>query len=151
MRLRSALEDFETNTLGALPGLLGRIVYLGRLHDGNGVYDHWGLAKVYGDNAAQHAMHTSHRGLLSEVLRKPLVVLFNDIATSCSSEHLTEEELLVLLAQSPPKPLSRSARAHLGSVLGALSALIEEQKSANLRDASQPQRPVLEPRPPVGI
>src|SRR5712691_4298022 len=44
MRLKSALEDFEANTLGAVPGLLGRLSYVGRLHDGKGTYDHWGLA-----------------------------------------------------------------------------------------------------------
>lgn len=139
MRLKSALEDFEANTLGAVPGLLGRLSYVGRLHDGNGTYEHWGLARVYGDDAAKRAIGASHRVLLSEVLKKPLAVLLNDVLASCSSEHMTEGEFLASLTQSPPKPLSRAALAHLRSVLSALSALVESRDDANLRGASQPR------------
>lgn len=155
MRLKSALEDFEANTLGAVPGLLGRLSYVGGLRDGKGTgtgrYEHWGLARVYGDDAAQSAIRASHRVLLSEVLKKPLAVLLKDVPASCANEHLTESEFLAALAQSSPKPLSPAARAHLGSVLSALSALLESQNNANLRGASQPPQPAQEPRPPAGI
>ncbi len=143
MRLKSALEDFEANTLGAVLGLLGRLSYVGRLHDGKGTgtgrYEHWGLARVYGDDAAQSAIRASHRVLLSEVLKKPLAVLLKDVPASCANEHLTESEFLAALAQSSPKPLSPAARAHLASVLSALSALIENRENANPRGASQPR------------
>jgi hypothetical protein len=143
MRLKSALEDFETNTLGAVPGLLGRLSYVGGLRDskgtGTGRYEHWGLARVYGDDAAQCAIRASHRVLLSEVLKKPLAVLLKDVPASCANEHLTETEFLAALAQSSPKPLSPAARAHLGSVLSALSALVESRENANPRGASQPR------------
>ena len=157
MRLKSALEDFAANTLGAVPGLLGRLSYVGRLHGGKGTgtgrYEHWGLARVYGDDAAQSAIRASHRVLLSEVLKKPLAVLLKDVPASCANEQLTEREFLAALAQaqSSPKPLSPAARAHLGSVLSALSALLENQNNANLRGASQPPQPAQEPRPPAGI
>jgi hypothetical protein len=155
MRLKSAIEDFEANTLGAVPGLLGRLSYVGRLHDGkgtgNGRYEHWGLAKVYGDDAAQGAIRSSHRVLLSEVLKKPLAVLLKDLLASCSNERLTETDFLAALAQSSPKPLSPAARAHLGSVLNALSALVESRNNANLRGASQPPPPAQESRPPADI
>ena len=154
MRLKSALEDFEANTLGVMPGLLARLSYLGSLHDGEGIYDHWGLTKVYGEQTAQRAIRSSHRGLLFEVLKKPLVVLLKDVVVSCSNEHLTEQEFLAQLAQSSPrpvpKPLSPSARAHLGSVLSALSALVESRDAANLQGASQSRQPAQEPRPPAG-
>jgi hypothetical protein len=143
MRLKSALEDFESNTLGAVPGLLGRLSYVGRLHDGKemgtGRYEHWGLARVYGDDAAQSAIRASHRVLLSEVLKKPLAVLLKDVPPSCANEHLTESEFLAALAQSSPKPLSPAARAHLASVLSALSALVENRENAIPRGASQPR------------
>ena len=137
MRLKSALEDFERNTLSAVPGLLGRLSYVGRLQDGTGTYDHWGLAKVYGDDAAQYAIRASHRILLSEILKKPLAVLLKDVLTSCSNEHPTEGELLASLTLSPPKHLSPASLAHLRSVLCALSALVESRNAANLRGASQ--------------
>ena len=76
MRLKSAIEDFEANTLGAVPGLLGRLSYVGRLRDGNatgnGRYEHWGLAKVYGDDAAQFAIRASHRALALRGLEETL-------------------------------------------------------------------------------
>jgi hypothetical protein len=106
---------------------------------GNGKYEHWGLAKVYGDVEAQRVISASHRALLAEVLKKPLAVLLQDVPESCSNEHLTEREFLATLAQakadSLPKPLSASSRAHLRSVLSALSALVENRDSANLQGA----------------
>lgn len=151
MRLKSAFEDFEVNTLGALPGLLGKLSYVGRLHDGKGGYNHWGLASVYGGDAAQCAIRASHRALLSEVLREPLAVLLKDVDALCSHEHQTESELLDSLKNSPPKSLSPAAMAHLGSVLSALSALAESRNSANLRGASQFPQPGQGPPPPAGI
>jgi len=150
MRLKSALEDFKANSLGAVPGLLGRLSYVGRLRDGSGRYEHWGLAKVYGDDAAQCAIRASHRVLLSEVLKKPLAVLLNDVPASCANEHLTERDFLASLTESPPKPLSPAALAHLRSVLSALSALVESRNNASLRCASQPRQPAQESRPPAG-
>ena len=141
MRLKSALEDFETNTLGAVPGLLGRLFYVGRLQDGNevgnGRYQHWGLARVYGEDAAQNAIRASHRILLSAVLKKPLAVLVKDARASCSNEHLTEREFLasLTLGHAAPKPLSPASRAHLSSVLSALSALVESRKDSDLPSA----------------
>ena len=139
MRLKSAREDFETNTLGAVPGLLGRLAYVGRLHDGKGKYEHWGLAKVYGDDAAQCAISASHRILISEVLKRPLAVLLKDVLTSCENEHAKERKCVVSLTQAQPKPLSSTALAHLRSVVNALSALIENRNDANPRGAAQPR------------
>jgi hypothetical protein len=150
MRLKSALEDFETNSLGAVPGALGRLSYVGKLHDGEGTYDHWGLAKVYGDDAAQCALRTSHRALLSEVLKKPLAMLIRDLLASCSNGQLSEGEFLTSLTHSPPKPLSPAARAHLKSVLSALSALVESRNSANPPSASPLPPPAQEPPPLAG-
>jgi hypothetical protein len=150
MRLKSAREDFETNTLGAVPGLLGRLSYVGRLQDNKGKYEHWGLAKVYGNEAAQGAISASHRVLLSEVLKKPLASLLKDVSTLCSKEHVAEREFLAALAVASPKHPSPAARAHLESVLSALSALVESRNDASLRDASPPPPPVQEPRPPAG-
>lgn len=155
MRLKSALEDFETTTLRVVPGLLGRLYYVGRLSDGNGVYDHWGLAKVYGPEAAQGAIRTSHRVLVSEVLKKPLSSLLQELLAACSNgqsaENLTEKEFLAKLAESPPKPLSPAARAHLGSVLSALSALVESRNTASHQSASPPRPPAQEPPHPADI
>jgi hypothetical protein len=149
MRLKSALEDFEANTLEVVPGLLGRLCYVGRLHDGEGRYEHWGLAKVYGNEAAERAIRASHRVLFSEILKKPLAFLLADVPASCSNEQLTAPEFLARLTQAAPKPLSPAARAHLGSVLSALSALVESRNIATPPIASPPQPPGRESRPPA--
>ena len=135
MRLKSALDDFAANTLGSVPGLLGRLSYVGKLHDGKGTYSHWGLAKVYGDDTAQTAIRASHRELLSQVLKKPLAILLEDVRSSSASRHVTEGELLATLRDSPPKPLSPAALAHLKAVLSALSALLANRDNANPRGA----------------
>jgi hypothetical protein len=151
MRLKSALEDFEANTLSAIRGLLSKLSYVGRLRNGNGTYEHWGLTRVYGDDAAQSAIRASHRVLLFEVLKKPLATLLKDAQASCSKEQLTEREFLASPTLCPPTPASPAARAHLKSVLSALSALVESRNDANPQAASQPQQPAQEPRPPAGI
>lgn len=151
MRLRSAPEDFAVNTLEAVPGLLSRFFYVGRLHDGEGMYEHWGMARIYGEDAAQCAIRASHRVLLSKVLKQPLASLLKDVPASCELGRLTERELLTSLAHSQPKMLSPSARAHLRSVLSALLALVESQNNANPQAALPPRQPGQESQPPAGI
>jgi hypothetical protein len=151
MRLKSALEDFEANTLRLITGLLGRFFYVGRLLDGRGSYQHWGLTKVHGGEAAQRAIRASHRGLLAEILKKPVAALLQDVPVSSSHQQLSETEFLATLPQASPKPLSPEARAHLGSVWNALSALLESRNSANPRAASPPLPPGPESRPPADI
>jgi hypothetical protein len=77
--LRSALEDFENSTLSAVPGLLGKLRYLARLHNGGGAYSHWGLGKVYGSGPAENAIRASHQTLVSQILRTPLRDLADDL------------------------------------------------------------------------
>ena len=113
MRLKSALEDFEANTLESVSGLLARLSYVGGLHDGKGAYEHWGLAKAHGPEAAQRAIRESHRELLAEVLKEPLGALLNDLLASSANEHLTEREFLAALTGCQPKPVSPAALAHL--------------------------------------
>lgn len=139
MRLKSAFEDFESSTLAAVAGLLGRFSYVGKLHAGRGVYKHWGLAKIYGEDPAQRAMRSSHRVLLTAILRKPLGSLYKDLSESCTNGQQTQKEFLSSLTEARPKPISPAAGAHLKSVLSALWALVENQKSASRPGASQPR------------
>jgi hypothetical protein len=137
MRLRSALEDFESTTLGAVPGLLGKLSYTSSLHDGSGMYRHWGLETVYGADDAQRAISAAHRILLSRVLKTPLPVLLDDLKASCGDEQRTETEFLFSLSEkrSLPKPLPPASPEHLRSVLHALSALLESRHAATLQGA----------------
>lgn len=146
MALRSPLEDFESTTLGAIPGLLGRLHYLAGLHDGRGRYSHWGMARVHGEEGARRAIRTSHAAVLAQVLRAPLRVLDEDLRCSASSAHTTAAEFLLSLKQLVPQVLpERSVEAsekHFMAVLHALSVLAANQGRANRPDASRPPLPV---------
>ena len=137
MRLRSPLEDFEANTLAAVPGLLGKLHYIAALHDGEGAYDHWGLEKIYGTMAAQEAIDESHRMLLSKILKTPIAVLLDDLKTFSSSHQLATRQFISVLdsPQSLPKPRTRAAQLHFKSVLHALSALAESLHVASCQNA----------------
>ena len=144
MPLRSALEDFEGTSLGAIPGLLGKLHYFAELHDGRGRYSHWGMGRVYGEEAARRAMCTSHAAVLTRVLRTPLRVLAEDLSNSASSAQITPFAFLSSLGKLTPQALPAGAVAasqtHLMAVLHALSALVETR--ASRQDAAPPRPPV---------
>lgn len=146
MTLRSALEDFESTSLGAVPGLLGKLHYVAQLHDGRGGYSHWGMGRVHGQEAARRAIRTSHAALLMRVLRTPLRVLAEDLGCSASSLRLTPLEFLPslekLTAQALPGRPMAAEQKHLTAVLHALSALAENPALASRPGASPPQPPV---------
>ena len=137
MRLRSVLEDFESNTLAAVPGLLGKLSYLAALHDGNGAYGHWGLDKVYGPDASQAAITTLHRAVLSKILKTPLPVLLDDVRNSSAGHQVAAKEFLFSLSspQSLPKSPPPASQVHFKSVLHALLALAESRHTANRQNA----------------
>ncbi len=137
MRLRSALEDFETNTLDAVPGLFGKLSYLAELHDGNGVYSHWGLERVYGQDTARGAMNSSHRTLLSKILKTPLEALVDDVRASSASRQQTAREFLSSLTsnRSLPKAPPPASQAHFRSVLHAVSVLAGTRNTASRLNA----------------
>jgi hypothetical protein len=140
--LKSALEDFESTSLGAIPGLLGKLHYLAVLHDGRGSYSHWGMARVHGEEAARRAIRISHAAVLAQVLRAPLRVLDEDLKGSASRAQTTAAEFLSSLKQLAPRVLpERSVEAsqkHLKAVLHALSVLLANPGRANRPDASPP-------------
>jgi hypothetical protein len=135
--LQSALEDFENNSLNAVPGLLGKLHYVARLHDGHGAYSHWGLARVHGPEGAQRAMRTSHRSLLAQVLRTRLHVLMADLKSSASNARTTDFEFLSYLEKRGEGALpDRPSQKHFRSVLHALSALVQNQIPGSAPSAS---------------
>lgn len=146
MGLKSALEDFEGTSLGAISGLLGKLHYFAELHDGRGRYSHWGMGRVHGEEAARRAMSTSHAAVLTRVLRTPLRVLAEDLSGSASSAQVTAQAFLLSLEKLTPQALpSRPVAAsqkHFTAVLHALSALVESQARASRPDASPPPPPV---------
>ena len=139
MARKSALEDFESTTLGAIPGLLAKLHYIATLHDGQGNYAHWGMGKVHGKEAARRALRAAHTAVLTQVLRSSLRLLDQDLRRSASGGQITEREFLVslerLAPQALPDPSVAASEKHLTAVLHALSALLENPAPASHLDA----------------
>ena len=146
MSLRSALEDLQETTLRAFAGCLNKLEYLAGLRDKGGGYEHWGLARVYGDLAAKKALARAHRSLLSKVLAMPIRKLAEDAKQSSEVAGISPAAYVERLATTSPNllpqgPGAGSAR-HLSSVLHALSSLLKNPKAdANPPNESQPRRP----------
>lgn len=66
---RDAATNLWRHTLSQVPSLFGRLVYLSALRDQNtGTYEHYGLAQVYGEGAADRVLRASHMKTFSEWL-----------------------------------------------------------------------------------
>lgn len=140
MALFSAFDDLFARTLSCLPGLLSKLDYLSGLrHQDTGLYSHWGLARVYGDTAAQEAMSEAHALLVTEILQTPLRKLMED-ATNCCADQGEQravflEELIQRSSVLLPEQVGGGSSRHFSSVLHALSALAQSQQRATRRDA----------------
>src|SRR5712692_3876191 len=125
--LKSALEDLTGTTLEAISGIFGKLEYVSDLRVPSGCYQHWGLARLHGEIAAQQALSEAHRSLVSQLLQTPLRKLLDDAQVSGSAQGVQPSAYLENLYDRaagllPPNPAAASAR-HLNSVLHALSSL----------------------------
>jgi len=60
-RNRGAIADVWRNTLSQIPTQFGKLAYFGVLRNPNtGVYDHHGLAAIFGEDEARSALAASH-------------------------------------------------------------------------------------------
>jgi hypothetical protein len=123
MVLLSAFEDLMVRTLGILSGPLSQLSYLGSLRS-NGQYQHWGLARAYGDAAAGSAISDAHTHVWLEVLRTPLRKLVGEM--NAAPEGITQARAAGWRSQVPaltPVNLSGGSRRHFHSILLAISLL----------------------------
>ncbi len=131
----SACEDLVSRTLGALPGLLARLGYLGGLRTDGDSYEHWGLKRTHGELVAQKACQQVHAALWLELLRTPLGQLWSDVEASCAGEGETPRVYLEKLFQQRgklvPADLKGGSVLHFNSVLSALLALSRTRWDAN--------------------
>jgi hypothetical protein len=132
MTLKSINEDLQLRTLRAVSGVLGKLEYFTSLRREDGSYSHWGLSRVYGEEAAQRALAEAHKNNVCQILRTPLRNLLEDAQESGGHNAEEQERFLQQLrdreADSVPKDPSAGSRRHLSSVLHALSALAKTRE-----------------------
>jgi hypothetical protein len=135
MTLKSALQDFRENSLAAVSGLLGKLVYLASLRPRGGRYLHWGLSQVHGEDTSERALEAAHTEVLSTVLRTPISELAEDLRESSQSSEKSPadyvEGMRARFGELLPSPEDEASASHLNSVLIALSSLEKNQKPAN--------------------
>jgi len=136
MTLKSALQDLKETTLSAVTGLLGKLAYLGSLHqkkeDG---YQHWGMSLVYGRETSNKAIQTAHAEVVTEVLRTPVHRLIEDLHETCETEGVPPEQYVEGLQTEfenllPGVKKNSPSALHLNSVLVALSSLEKNRERA---------------------
>jgi hypothetical protein len=138
VRLFSTFDDFCRTTLASIPGVFGKLDYIAGLRDQNGRYQHWGVARVYGEEAAQQAIAEAHRAIFLQLLRMPLRDLLKDLpeAEAARKNGLRAflEDLNRRSGVIPPDLGGGSAR-HFSSVIESLLALV---KRSGARSATPP-------------
>lgn len=130
MTLLSAHQDFVTRTLVAFDSAMERLRYIAELRNREGKYEHWGLAHIHGDAAAQAAMHLAHQETMLEVLRTPVRELFRQETLSKTVRIALSRD-----AQLLPQDHTEAAALHFNSMVLALSALARARAKSTHRAA----------------
>lgn len=132
----SPYEDFVTHSLAALPTPLARLRYLAGLRDQAGTYQHWGMSRMYGSEAAQAAMGRAHTAVVLELLRLPAREVFRQLKEEAGRRALPAgqyfEEFSALGAALQPQKLGGGSVRHFNATLIALSKLAKKAAGANL-------------------
>ena len=118
MTISSAYDDFCAHSLAALDGLGRRLAYVAELRGPDGRYQHWGMARTFGDDVVQRALAQAHTDLFLEMLRMPL-------------RRLADEETMLgtgSLSSYLPADLEGGAPEHFNSIVSALAALAEARR-----------------------
>jgi hypothetical protein len=71
MKLFGALEDFVNETLAQFPSRLAKLRFISEMRNKTG-YEHWGLSKTYGHDAAQKAVAEAHSDIFEKALTTPV-------------------------------------------------------------------------------
>lgn len=126
------MQDLQERTLRAVSGLLGKLDYLASLRSQDGLYSHWGMERVHGEEATRRALRDAHRAVVSNILRTPLRSLVRDAEESAAIKQTDPGELLQGLREHPTEitPLNAGVgtERHLSSVLHALLRLVRNRR-----------------------
>jgi hypothetical protein len=133
MVLLSAFDDLVARTLGAFPGPLSKLAYIGNLRGSTGDYHHWGLSRRHGELETGTAIANAHSQVWLEVLRLPLPKLFAELESETEASDLASriENWRSLECGLTPSDTAGGTQRHFNSILLALSLLSREAKESN--------------------
>lgn len=131
MTLLSVKDDFLQHTLANVSGTLGKLVYVSELWE-NDRYVHWGLTRIYGEEATQRALREVHRALFLQVLRTPLRQLLEDVVPSAAGKCVDPTQFVESLVRNStsliPPEIGGGSLAHFHSTIEALSLLFAQAR-----------------------
>jgi hypothetical protein len=129
--LLKASEDFKRRTLGALPTLLEKLAYICAIQTSEGRYEHWGLSRVFGADAAQKAILEAHAETAVELARSPLREIYKDmleIMDGPLGQDVMKPESFVL---KTPANGDELLSAHLRLIQDSVAALAQHENKAH--------------------
>ncbi len=92
---RSATEDLWKRTLAQIPTKFGQLAYLSRLRNPETErYEHHGLNAVFGEEAAEQALQTSHWEVLESFLALSLLDQRDDVERYLEASPLSVRRVL---------------------------------------------------------
>lgn len=125
----SAIDDFKTRSLRALPTLLERLAYICSLQTEDGSYQHWGLTRAYGHRLAQDAILRAHTESAVELIRVPLRELYEEYQQAMSRAEgpqvINPESLLLKAPVNGDGLLS----AHLRLLQDSVAAVVHQERT----------------------
>jgi len=138
MTLLCALDDFVLRTLAFVSGNWAKLRYISGLRaQQGGHYIHWGLARKYGENAAQKAIEEAHRNVLIDLLRTPVRELIGDAQSSAAGVDQPLAQYLQEVSRDSadllPKRVGGAAASHFTAVVQALARLTQAGKDPSHR------------------
>lgn len=130
----SPFEDFSQRSLQHLQGLWRRASYLAGLRSRDGGYEHWGLNRSYGKEAADQVLGEAHSEVYVQLLRRPISELMQDLEISAADAGMSVDQLLAALSNDKkkmvPSALAGGAPGHFNSVVLIACALRSAQRAA---------------------
>ena len=129
MTLLSIKDDFCERTLANISGIWGKLGYVSGLRE-NDRYVHWGLTRIYGEEATQRALGEVHRELFFQVLRTPLRQLVEDVACAAAGKQVESRDFLESLVRNStlrlPPEMGGGEVVHFNTIVAALLLLLAQ-------------------------
>ena len=124
MTFLSIDDDFVGRTLAAIPGRVARLLYLAGLRNSAGQYEHWGLARIYGELPTQKAIAKAHTDAFLSVLHTPMAKLAADYRDFVAeNQERDAASLLQNAVELVPQNLGGGGSKHFNLIVGVLCSL----------------------------